>query len=108
MDHRSAGSFAIVASIRGASHPAFVGRGGSSFTILYIVPRTLSSVSYGGPPSSAWKSVAPSAQTSDASVAVRPVATSGARYAGEPVTRPVWVSDASASARAMPKSVSFT
>ena len=37
-----------------------------------------------------------------------PEATSGARYAGEPVTSPVWVSAASASVRAMPKSDSFT
>ncbi len=34
--------------------------------------------------------------------------TSGARYAGDPVSRPVWVNEASDSIRAMPKSVSFT
>ena len=55
-----------------------------------------------------WNRVAPRDHTSDASVAVDPEATSGARYAGEPVTRPVCVNVASASARAIPKSVSFT
>ena len=52
--------------------------------------------------------MAPSDQTSLAVVARWPEATSGERYAGEPVTSPVWVSDGSASARAMPKSESFT
>ena len=52
--------------------------------------------------------MAPRDQTSAAGVAIWPEATSGARYAGEPVTRPVCVREASASARAMPKSDSFT
>ena len=97
-----------MASSSGASQPAFVSRGGSSCTIRYIAPSTLSPTSYGGWPASAWYSVAPSDQTSLASVACCPEATSGERYAGEPVTSPVWVSEASASARAMPKSDSFT
>ena len=52
--------------------------------------------------------MAPSDHTSLAAVACCPEATSGARYAGDPVTSPVWVSEASAWARAMPKSESFT
>ena len=60
----------------------------SSWTMRYIAARTLSVVSYGGLPVSAWYSVAPSDQTSLASVAGLPAATSGARYAGEPVTMP--------------------
>src|SRR5919107_414356 len=69
---------------------------------------TLSRASYGGSPASAWNSVAPSAQTSLAAVAGLPDATSGARYAGEPVMSPVAVSVGSLYARAIPKSVSFT
>ena len=64
-------------------------------------------MSYGGWPASMWKSVAPSDHTSEASFARWPAATSGARYAGDPVTMPVWVSEGSLVIRAMPKSVSF-
>ena len=52
--------------------------------------------------------MAPHDHTSLAGVACCPEATSGERYAGEPVTSPVWVSDGSAAVRAMPKSESFT
>ena len=55
---------------------------------------------------SAWKSVAPSDHMSLAGVARPPVAISGARYAGEPVTCPVWVVWES-TPRAIPKSVSL-
>ena len=48
--------------------------------------------------------MAPHDQTSLAGVACWPEATSGERYAGEPVTSPVWVSDGSVDVRAMPKS----
>jgi hypothetical protein len=41
-------------------------------------------------------------------VTALPIATSGAMYAGEPSTRPALVIGASATLRAMPKSVSFT
>ena len=61
-------------------------RGGASCTMRYMADRTLSEVSYGGRPVRAWYSVAPSDQTSLASVAGWPEATSGARYAGEPDT----------------------
>ena len=113
---RGPGSWTIGRAARASScapaaapaRPAFARRGGSSCTIRYSAPMRLSLTSYGGWPASRWKSVAPSDQTSAASVAVDPEATSGARYAGDPVTRPVWVSEASASARAIPKSVSFT
>ena len=72
----------------------------------YMADSTLSEVSYGGRPVRAWYSVAPSDQTSLASVAGWPEATSGARYAGDPVTTPDAVIVESR-ARAMPKSASF-
>ncbi len=74
----------------------------------YIAPIRLSPTSYGGLPASAWNNVVPNDQTSLDCVADRPDATSGARYAGDPVTRPVRVSVRSATARAIPKSDSFT
>ena len=54
IDQRSAGSRVIVASSSGASQPAFGSRGGSSCTIRYIAPSTLSPTWYGGWPASAW------------------------------------------------------
>nr|WP_231123802.1 hypothetical protein [Nocardioides sambongensis] len=64
---------------RGASQSARSQRGGSSCTIRYSAPTRLSATSYGGAPSSVWKSVAPNDQTSLAGVALDPDATSGAR-----------------------------
>ncbi len=98
----------MVASRSGPSQPARAGRGGSSWTIRYIPPITLSPRSYGGRPSRTWNIVAPNDQTSEASSPRAPAATSGARYAGDPVTMPVCVRAGSVAIRAMPKSVSFT
>ncbi len=50
--------------------------------------------------------VAPSDHRSDQGPASVPTARSGGRKLGEPVTMPVWVSEASPSTVAMPKSVS--
>src|SRR4051794_19989968 len=104
IDQRRPGSRTIVPSRSGAIQPASASCGGSSWTMRYIAASTLSPISYGGRPDSAWKAVAPNDHTSLAASPAEPVATSGARYAGEPVTRPVWVNDGSPVTRAMPKS----
>src|SRR6478735_8096267 len=89
---RRAGSCTMVPSSSGVIQPASSSRGGSSLTMRYSAPSTWSPTSYGGRPASTWKAVAPSDQTSAASSPRPPVATSGARYAGDPVTMPVCVS----------------
>ncbi len=49
--------------------------------------------------------VAPQECTSEAGLLGRPSMTSGARYPGVPMTRPVWVSRVASPAWAMPKSI---
>ena len=76
---RSAGSRVMVFSSSAVSHPASTSRGGSSCTIRYSAPITLSPTSYGGRPDRAWNAVAPRPQTSAGGCAVCPEATSGER-----------------------------
>ncbi len=104
---RSVGCGAIRAARTGANDPARrAGRGGWEATRCRVAIGLLSAPN-GDSPSTAKYRVAPREYTSLAKSDASPRATSGARYAGVPLTMPVEVRVTSSKACEMPKSVIF-
>ena len=83
------------------------GGAGVSRTCLYAIDTGLLAVN-GATPVSISYSTTPSAYTSERPSSAKPCACSGEKYVAVPSTAPVLVSGSLVSARAMPKSVTFT
>ncbi len=105
---RACGSRSSSPSRTGSSGPAATYGSCSPVTTAVTVSSGSPPPSYGGRPSTAVNSVAPSDHRSDGGPGACPRARSGAMYAGEPSSRPVLVMLASPAVEAMPKSVSTT
>ena len=104
---RVCGSALSIRSRSGVSGPLRCGESSWPEATRCSTAIALSSWPNGGLPSVAVYSVEPSENTSDAKLADWPRATSGARYAGVPVTMPVAVSVTSPRTCEIPKSVSL-